>query len=198
MMKSTAFALCLVALAAPAVASPSAPPTPPQPAHAKDGPDDAERLALALAFADATLSEDHAVAEFRLAAMTGLEASLARQAAEPTHLAIARETLEELLREAEPTVRRRAPAMSAAYARVYASEFTAAELRDMVAFARTSGGRRYLARAGWLDQHPEITAQSDLLAAELEPILAGLQVRMCKRLAATRLAANPSAKCPRA
>lgn len=195
-MKSAAFAIFLGALAAPAVARQGVPPMPDRQASAAEaGAEATERLALAREFAAATLSEEQVMEEFRLAATAGLEASLAKQAAERAHAALARESLEEVLRESEPIVRRSAQSMSAAYARVYASEFTAAEVRDMVSFARTSGGRRYLTRGDSLVLHPEIAAQSAALETELAPIVSAMQSRLCQRLAATHLAEGKRAKC---
>lgn len=69
-----------------------------------------------------------------------------------------------------PVIARHLPRMHEAIAAAYAREFSTAELTDIVAFARTQSGRRYLQRSGGLLSDPGVAAANTAYIAEAQQL----------------------------
>ena len=109
----------------------------------------------------------------------------------------AQHRIDRYLALAGPTIRAGEPALVDAYVRTYAREFSADELRQMIAFAQTPAGRHYLARYDILNMSDEIVDAQRKLAEDLEPVMEQIGKEMCAEKAAQRVAmGNKKAKCP--
>lgn len=98
---------------------------------------------------------------------------------------------------AGPKIRAAEPALVDAYVRTYAREFSADELRQMIAFAQTPAGRHYLDRYDILNMSDEIVDAQRKLAEDLEPVMEQMGKEMCAEKAAQRVAmGDKKAKCP--
>jgi hypothetical protein len=109
----------------------------------------------------------------------------------------AQHRIDRYLALAGPTIRAGEPALVDAYVRTYAREFSADELRQMIAFAQTPAGRHYLARYDILNMSDEIVDAQHKLAEDLEPVMEQIGKEMCAEKAAQRVAmGDKKAKCP--
>ncbi|HET6942887.1 MAG TPA: DUF2059 domain-containing protein [Sphingomicrobium sp.] len=109
----------------------------------------------------------------------------------------AQHRIDRYLALAGPTIRAGEPALVDAYVRTYAREFSADELRQMIAFAQTPAGRHYLARYDILNMSDEIVDAQRKLAEDLEPVMEQIGKEMCAEKAAQRVAmGDKKAKCP--
>lgn len=109
----------------------------------------------------------------------------------------AQHRIERYLTLAAPTIRAGEPALIEAYAKAYAREFSADELRQLVAFAQTPAGRHYIDRYDFLLMAPEIVDAQRKLSDELAPVMEQLGKEMCAEKAAQRIAmGDKKAKCP--
>ena len=111
--------------------------------------------------------------------------------------AAAQARADKMLTRLEPKLRELLPKFTDASARVFAREFSADELRQMIAFAESPAGKHYSARLPMLATSPElIQAQQDLTDG-LTPILDDFRKEACAAKAAQRLAAgDKKAICP--
>ena len=115
----------------------------------------------------------------------------------PEDPATADRVFSRFLAMAEPKLKERMPALQETFAEVYAREFSAEELKGMIAFARTPAGKHYLARFPVLNLDPKIVAAQDRLRADFIPIFVRLHLELCMERAAARLAAGEKdARCP--
>jgi hypothetical protein len=97
----------------------------------------------------------------------------------------------------EPKVRERLPNVFEAYAQVYAREFSAEELRQMIDFAETPAGRHYVSRRLALDTDPAVLMQEEGIQNDALPILQQIYKEQCAAKAAKRIAAgDKKARCP--
>ena len=109
----------------------------------------------------------------------------------------AQQRIDRYLTLAAPTIRAGEPALIEAYAKAYAREFSADELRQLVVFAQTPAGRHYIDRYNFLLMAPEIVDAQRKLADELAPVMEKLGKEMCAEKAAQRVAmGDTNAKCP--
>jgi hypothetical protein len=98
---------------------------------------------------------------------------------------------------AEPKIRAAMPALLEANAQAYAREFSADELRQLIAFAQTPAGKHYIDRYDLLQMAPEVVDAQRELGAELGPVMKDLSKEMCAEKAAQRVAmGDTKAKCP--
>lgn len=201
MMKAALTLMALGALmASPALSAPTLPEASLQAASNAAGLAalDPERVALARSFVDllypvATREQD-TVEQIRLAYAPALEAI-----EKPTIRAGLRKEIERGMVDIIPIVNRYLPALWEAYAQAYAGEFSAGELREMIAFASTPTGQHFMKDLNFADRHAAVTDVTYEMSEELAPIYEDLQTRICKRRTEMRVAAGETdAKCSRA
>lgn len=102
-----------------------------------------------------------------------------------------------MLEQIEPEVRDQFPAVMEAYAHVYAREFSAEELEQLIAFAGSPAGKHYLQKATLLEGDPSLIEAQQQLMMAITPHLEEFGKQLCQEKAAERLAAGEtSAKCP--
>jgi hypothetical protein len=105
--------------------------------------------------------------------------------------------IDRVMVKAAPIIRDHMLSIREVTAIVYASEFSSAELNDMIAFGQTPGGRHYLARQQFLDLNPAIMAQQRLLQEAIAPVYSDVRKDICQEETAKRIAAgDKKAKCP--
>lgn len=180
-----AFASAALAAGTPAAADP---------ASAKVEAVSTERLELARRFMAVTDTTD--VMEFtremlfQMAAASGEELGDSGKAA-------AQHRIDRYLTLAEPKIRAAMPALLEANAQVYAREFSADELRELIAFAQTPAGKHYIARYDLLMMAPEVIDAQRKLSEDLQPVMENLSKELCAEKAAQRIAmGDTDAKCP--
>ena len=108
-----------------------------------------------------------------------------------------RHRVERYLAVAGPKILAAMPAINEANAQAYAREFSAEELRQLIAFAQTPAGKHYIDRYDFLLMAPEVIDAQQSLSEELQPVLENFQKEMCAEKAAQRVAmGDTKAKCP--
>lgn len=111
--------------------------------------------------------------------------------------ATAKHRVDRYLALAEPKIREAMPELIEANAQAYAREFSADELRQMIAFAQTPAGKHYIDRYDFLQMAPEVAAAQRKLAEDLQPVMEDFSKEMCAEKAAQRVAmGDKTAKCP--
>lgn len=97
----------------------------------------------------------------------------------------------------EPTVQKLMPALMDAYAYAYARQFSADELKQLIAFAQSPAGKHYVTSFSLVESDDDVLTVHRSIAEELEPIMRDVAKEVCARKAAERLAAgDTNAKCP--
>lgn len=169
------------------------------PAHADPAPAkvelvSAERLELARRFMAVTDTTD--VIEYTRETLLQTIAFSADELDEADK-AHAQHRIDRYLAIAAPQIRAAMPALLEANAQVYAREFSADELRQLIAFAQTPAGKHYIDRYDLLLMAPEIVEAQRNLAEELGPVMEKFSKEMCAEKAAQRVAmGDAKAKCP--
>jgi hypothetical protein len=101
--------------------------------------------------------------------------------------------IQEIIQLMEPKVREHLPRINDARAQVYARNFSAEELGQLIAFVQSSAGKRYLSGMYDIESDPLIEAASQELMDSLQDI----SKEQCQKRAAQRYAAGDTeAKCP--
>ena len=91
------------------------------------------------------------------------------------------------------------PVMQEAYATAYAREFTANELRELIAFTRTPTGRHFVSDLEFADYDEAVLEANYAMSEEMEPIMYELQKVLCAEKTQARIAQGETdAKCPMA
>lgn len=153
----------------------------------------AERLVLARKFIALTDPADAIVEMFRMSFWEGVSNSIEDEAL----LTEAKAGLDSYLGRLEPKIRENLPRLLEAYAQVYAREFSAEELGQMIAFAESPAGRHYLNGYAKLDNDGQVIDAMSELMEGLTPTLQEIQKEMCAEKAARRVAMGDSkARCP--
>lgn len=152
----------------------------------------AERLELARRFVAITEPGDDLMEGFR----AGFENAALDEIEDEAERKAAGERLERIVARFEPHVRKHQPKIIEAYAQAYAREFSADELRQMIAFAESPAGRHYLTQATSLESdEPVMDAQIELME-DLTPLIQEIQKEMCATRTQQRIAAGDTkAKC---
>ena len=159
-------------------------------------PPSLERQELGREFIAFAVSADDYLATMREGMVQGLREHLGSDPDETTKTETD-EFMRHFLAMYEPKVRERLPNILEAYAQVYAREFSADELRDMIDFAKTPAGRHYLSRHISLDADPAVIMQQEGLQYDALPILRQMEKEQCAAKAAKRIAmGDKKAKCP--
>jgi hypothetical protein len=179
-------------LASSAVA---APPSAPQPLSATERVD-AAPITLArqfVALANATFDQQ-TVDSLRLvndAQLAMVEPVALRSRIEPD--------LERLAAASIAVIKRYKPAILEAYAQAFAKDFKVDELRQLVTFAETPVGKRFVLESNYGDNDPGVLAVQEKLRAETEPLWQELAKIVCRERAQFRVAMGErDAKCPMA
>jgi hypothetical protein len=124
-------------------------------------------------------------------------AAISTEDLDDSEKAAAMHRVERYLAMAGPKIRAAMPALVEANAQAYAREFTADELRQMIAFAETPAGKHYIDRYDFLQMSPEVVAAQRDLGEQLQPVLEDFQKQMCAEKTAQRIAmGDTKAKCP--
>ena len=109
----------------------------------------------------------------------------------------AQQRVSQMVAELKPKVSKRLPAIAEAYAAAYAREFSADELRQMIAFAQTPAGRHYIAEAAVLELDDPIVEAETEMWEDVAPVFEEMRRVMCAEKAAQRIASGEvKAKCP--
>jgi len=125
----------------------------------------------------------------------------ANSVASPEDKAAAEKFFDRVFVLAGPKIKARMPSIMEATAQAYAREFSADELKDMIAFAETPTGKHFLARgaevetdAAILDAHMKVWED---LAPIMEEVGKDISKEACAKKAAARVAAgDKKATCP--
>ena len=184
-----AFTSLLVALAASAVVT-AAPQPAAQPATA--APPSAERVELARRYVALENPGDF-IEVMRAAAVHSASAN----AEGPEDQAGVERFMNRVFVLAEPKLRARIPAIAEASAQAYAREFSADELKEMIAFAQSPTGRHYLTRSAAVETDPAILDAQHGMFEDLGPYMEQVGKEMCAEKARQRIAmGDTKAKCP--
>jgi len=156
----------------------------------------AERLALARQFVDLTMTQQKAADSFRGAEMEAATryATAFYDAGDDAGI---HEAVYRVLNKLEPTLHSQMPQVLDAYAQAYAREFSADELKTMVAFAGSSAGKHFLSQPHVLDNDWGVIGAGQRVVNSWVPMLKGMEKDICARRAAMRVAAGDAkATCP--
>jgi len=173
-----------LAMAAPTETAVSQPAIPPQ------------KLELARQFVALTLSADDYVKMMRASAMSMAEA-LSETLGDGSEDPAADEKMQRTFEQIEPKVRAHLPKLADAYSRAYARAYSEAELLELIAFAQSSAGKRYMTGDDGFTEDPAVREAQDEMMGEIQPIIEGMRKEACVERAKERLAAGDAkAKCP--
>lgn len=110
--------------------------------------------------------------------------------------ATAEQAFGRVLDRATPRMRDKVPALYEAYAHAYAREFSAQELRELIAFNESPVGRHFHAVFAKFEDDAAVHSANRRLMDELRPIMDDFAREMCSERAAKRVAAGDTkAKC---
>jgi hypothetical protein len=113
--------------------------------------------------------------------------------------AAARGDMERYLTSATPLIIKHYPSIKKAYVTAYAREFQADELQQLIAFAATPTGRRFLDRYQEFNSDPGVGEAIGSMTQDLQPMYDDFYKAKCQRATARRVAAGDvNAKCPMA
>ncbi|MCL6740524.1 DUF2059 domain-containing protein [Sphingomonas sp. RB56-2] len=194
-MKIMLTSICIALASASVVAAPAAPQAA-QVAPAVATPS-AQSIDLARRFVALTFNADQYIELMHMGATQMVAALSASFGDEQGETEGAQRLVERYLTAAEPKLRAHMPQLTEAYAQVYARKFSADELQQMIAFAQSPAGKRYLSMSDTLDLDPVILKAHEELGTELNPIMDQVKRDICAEKAAQRIAAgDTNAKCP--
>ena len=200
-MKLLFLVLALTSSALFAAAPPAAAPAPAEPAAAPAllaPPPAIERQMLARRYVSLAVSPDQFLDMFRSGLAAGVsEGCSCGDDKKQATKAEADARMKHFLALYEPKVRERLPNLMEAYATVYAREFSADDLKAMIAFAQSPAGQHYLARMPVIETDPIVQMQVEGFMLDLAPIMRQLEKEDCAEHTAQRIAAgDKNAKCP--
>jgi hypothetical protein len=176
----------------------------PQPALAVDQPSVSspsarppeERIALARRFVALAMPEQDALEQMRDLSMQLISVDRDEETS-ASDREYAKQFMDRLIVKGAPIIRMHMMSIREVTALIYAEEFSAPELQDMIAFAQTPAGKHYLAREQVVDLNQQIVAQEMLLREALEPVMFDVRKELCQEATAKRIAAgDKKAKCP--
>ena len=178
-----AFASSALAVAAPASADPSASTNVEAPSP--------ERLEVARRLVTSTLSPELYMESVKSSARLAAYGGYGKQEDPATE-----ERLKQFFAWAEPAMRDHLTKLAEAQTQAYAREFTADELRQILAFSQTKAGQHFMTSSDAVDYDPAVLqAQLDFDEA-IEPIFEKIQRDRCAAKAAQRVAmGDAAAKC---
>ena len=185
------FAAPALSAAAPATQAPMAEPAPPS----------IERQMLARQFVGLIISTDQILEGVRAMASVPMDCGCDRKASmtkaeEAAADEQAEKDTKEFLALLEPKLRERVPNIMEAYAQYYAREFSADELKQMLAFAQSPVGHHYLYNQFKVQADPAVLIQQEGFMLDLLPAMQEFQKRKCQEHTAQLIAAgDKNAKC---
>lgn len=183
-----------IAFASPILVA-AAPHAPVQ-AQAEQQPPSIERQQLGRRYIALALSPEDYVDTLRAGIAAGFSHRVGASL-DASETAEANEMMKRFFTLYEPKVRERLPNVFEAYAQVYAREFSAEELRQMIAFAETPAGRHYLSRRMALETDPAVLIQEEGIQNDALPVFQQIYKEQCAAKAAKRIAAgDKKARCP--
>lgn len=189
-MISIALASTALAAAAPTLAEPSSAKAPALAAPST------EQLDLARRFVALTFSADDYV-ELMNEGSARMVAAMSGSLEDDGEVKALERHMNRYLAAVEPKVRANMPKLAEAYARIYARDYSAGELQQLIAFAQSPTGKRYLAAAASVDMDPLVAEAEEQLSEDLQPLMEDMQREMCAEKTAQRIAAGDvNAKCP--
>lgn len=182
--------------AAPASSQPAAQPAPQLAAATPAAAPSAEHLALARRFVALRNQDQEFIDLVHQGFWSGAGPYLAAIEDE-TKRDAATEQAEAMFARLEPTIRKRIPTVSEAYARAYAAKFSAAQLGELVAFGSTPTGKYFLSNILALEADPIVSEAAISVMEELTPALMEFQKKACTDHAQQRIAmGDKKATCP--
>jgi hypothetical protein len=156
----------------------------------------ADHLALARQYVALVRPGGNDVEDMRSGMLTGAIATLGEGASDQK-VAEVKQQVEAVAARFEPILLKRVPRINEAYALAYAREFSAAELRDLVAFAATPLGRKFHASYLSVQYDDAVMEAEEALAEEIEPLVNEIRKAACAEAAAKRVAmGDAKATCP--
>ena len=158
----------------------------------------AERLALAREFVTQSTSVDHYMAQVHDASMRlASEAVINNADASDTPPDKIMADVDKLVARLEPPMRAHIPQLFEAYAQAYAREFSADELRALVAFGQSPAGKHYLDNEAFMMTDPGVMKVNVEMMESMQPVLENLAREACAKHTAERIAAgDKKATCP--
>lgn len=188
--------LLLVSAAALLLAAPAGLAAAEAPAAAAETAPNAEHLALARQYVALVRPGGDGVEDMRAGMMTTALESLGENASDQK-VAEARTQVEAVAARLEPILKKRMPALNEAYAHAYARAFTAAELRQLVAFAATPLGLKFHYTFGTVEYDDAVLEAEEALSGEMGPIVEEMRKAACAEAAAKLVAmGDAKASCP--
>jgi hypothetical protein len=151
-----------------------------------------ERLDLARRFATATLTPELYVESVKSSARLAAYGGYGKKEDPATEA-----KLKKFYAWAEPALREHLAKLLEAQSQAYAREFTADELREIIAFSQTKAGQHFMESSDAIDYDPAVMqAQLDFDEA-IEPVFEQIQKDRCAAKAAALVAmGDTKAKCP--
>jgi hypothetical protein len=133
----------------------------------------------------------------RLDWLRGFASMAASEGSDDADGLAAEQRKEKIMARFEPTLQKLLPALTDAYAYAYAREFSAEELRQLIAFAQSPAGRHYVTSVSLVESDDAVIGLHETIGEELAPIMQDVAKEICAKRAAERLAAGDTkAKCP--
>ena len=164
-------------------------------AAAQPAPPSIERQMLARRYIALTHSPYQLVESFRAQSAAMLTAEFEGDS-DQGRKAEAEKNLQRMFALFEPKIRERLPNLLESYSMVYAREFSADELRQMVEFAQSPAGQHYLSRRLALETDRAVEIQLEGFQLDAAQILQQIEKENCQERTARRIAAgDKSVKC---
>lgn len=131
----------------------------------------------------------------------GIDADMWSQAAseipDQSARADAEQKVKQLLATLEPMVGQLMPIIERSYALAYAREFSADELRQMIAFVQTPAGKHFMSEWGAVESDDAIVDAEGRLWEAVGPVMQEMREVLCAERTAQRIASGDvKAKCP--
>lgn len=168
-----------------------------QPASAAEpAPPSFEKLQLARRFVSLTVRTDDMVQMMSMGVAQGAEVRLDELTQDAAEKAEVEKDMKRIVALMEPRIRERMPNVLESYAVVYARDFSAEELRQMIAFAQSPAGQHYYATNLAVQGDPIVLRQIEGFQNDLWPTMKEFRKEQCAAKAAQRVAmGDKKARC---
>lgn len=187
--KSIASLLMVSTVTAPAVADVTSNPA------ASSLPAEADPMSLARQFLSITYSGDSFYNTLKETSLAAAEAF--SEADGDADVAKINDRIERYLKAAEPIIRKHASLILEIEAASMARTYSPSELRELVAFASSTTGKKYLTTTDGTQADPAVMGAYMKMHEEMQPLLLELQKTECAAKAQQRLAmGDKNAHCP--
>jgi hypothetical protein len=153
----------------------------------------ADRVELARKFVALTGAAHNPLADID----AGMWQQAASEIPDKSARADAEQKVRQLLAGVQPTVSQLMPIIEKSYALSYAREFTADELRQMIAFVETPAGKHFMSEWGVVESDDAIMDAQGRLWEAVGPVMQEMREVLCAERTAQRIASGDvKAKCP--